>query len=195
MSSEHLIYVVCLLVSSKKYFLLWRDCGPDPDRYVSLPDSTRLLVARTSKEVLALAVKSGMHVEKHAPVLVDLDAGWRALAGLRSGRRSSQAVCRVLLNAWNALEDMARTMEIAIHEENPRSAKLLQKTYDKLFYGNNIPAVTPAVETYLPVFSDQERQLMRTSLRHLWLEVQARCPEFQDSQRPAGNRYSRRSAE
>ena len=169
MSTQELGYVVCLMAGGRQYFLLWQDGGTAPDKYVLLPKTSQFLLARTTEALFESATKLGVQVADQSPALVDMDRVFRALATLRSGRAPSLQTCQLLLDGWNTLEDMARSIQILPDEQQSEDEReILGKVYDKLFYGNNLPAVTPANRNYSPLFSSIERKVMRRYLRHLW---------------------------
>ncbi len=41
-----------------------------------------------------------------------------------------------------------------------------KSAYDKLFYGNNLPAITPEDSKCHPLLNDRERAVLRTLLRN-----------------------------
>ena len=70
---------------------------------------------------------------------------------------SSEEVCTQLLEAWNLYGDIARNLDATFDDDGEEA----QRCYDKLFYGNNLPSITPAGERYRPYFTDDEQQLIR----------------------------------
>lgn len=69
---------------------------------------------------------------------------------------ASDDICTQLLNAWNLLGDIARSVSASLDDRGPE----VDKCYDKLFYGNNIPCITPPGEHYSPHFNDHEQRLI-----------------------------------
>lgn len=101
-------------------------------------------------------------------MVVDIDRVLGSLSGLREGRSSSQKTCETLLDGWNTLEDLARSVHMNVRGQNKGEKEILQNAYDKLFFGNNLPSVTPVDRCYNPIFSLSERKAMRMHIRHLW---------------------------
>jgi hypothetical protein len=56
-----------------------------------------------------------------------------------------------MLNTWNILTDIARSLSLPMH-----GAKESLDVYDKLFWGSNIPAVTPEGQKFTPDWSASE---------------------------------------
>lgn len=171
--STPLNYVVCLIILDHRHFLLWQDGGNEPDKYILVPETAFFLSAQTVEDLLRRATRLGLQVTDQDPVLVNIDKVFRVLAELRPGRASSQRTCQLLLDGWNTLEDMARSIQISLDEQqDDYEREVLRNVYDKLFYGNNLPAVTPSNRNYSPLLSSNERKVMRRYFRRLWLAIE-----------------------
>lgn len=178
MNMQSLSYVVLLRACGREHFLLWQSGGAAPDRYVLQPGTSSFLRAATLEALLDGAVKLGCRVAEPTPEVLDLDRLFRMLTALRPERSSSTRTCECLLNGWNTLEDMARSIGIPMDAPDPEEKATLGLAYDKLFYGNNLPALTPAGQRYNPLFSAGERRAMRRHLRRLWQEITVRSGQF-----------------
>lgn len=69
---------------------------------------------------------------------------------------ASDDTCTQLLNAWNLLGDIARSVNASLDDRGPEA----DKCYDKLVYGNNLPSITPPGEHYSPYFDDHEQSVI-----------------------------------
>jgi hypothetical protein len=69
---------------------------------------------------------------------------------------ASDDTCAQLLNVWNLLADIARSVNASLDDRGPEA----DKCYDKLFYGNNLPSITPPGEHYSPYFDDREQRVI-----------------------------------
>jgi hypothetical protein len=105
----------------------------------------------------------------HWPEQAELDFGkfWTALKNLRSNRSSSRKTCSVLLAGWNFIEDMGRTFNLKNDMKRLRS-KRMDKAYEKIFYGCNLPSVTPNGKSYSPLWINQEIAVLRAEFRTIW---------------------------
>ncbi len=176
MNPKELTYIVSLRACGQDYLLLWQDGGDAPDEYIVSPEANLTLLTKTLDELLSKARKLGLKVADQEPTTIDLDRLFRVLAALRPNRRSSERTCQLLLDGWNTIEDMARSVGVPLPETiDPES---LRMAYDKLFYGNNLPSVTPERASYNPLFSSQERKEMRNYLRRLWQAVMETTRQF-----------------
>jgi hypothetical protein len=90
-------------------------------------------------------------VEPDPPIEYDFDS----LARWCEQPSAETIDCSEFLNAWNMLGD-AGTLP---------TRDLGKRVYDKLFWGNNLPAVTPPGETYIPEWSLEEVRKLQSILR------------------------------
>jgi hypothetical protein len=60
--------------------------------------------------------------------------------------------CVRFLNLWNIFDDFATQL----HLEFDPNHIATQNVYDKLFFGSNMPSVTPKGQFYAPIWSDDE---------------------------------------
>jgi hypothetical protein len=99
------------------------------------------------------AEANGLPLADERPSRLDLDA---VATWMRRGRT---VPCALLLEGWNFLADVARSVRAeADHGEAAFGV------YAKLFAGNNLPAVNPPGEYYVPVWSAEELRLLRRVL-------------------------------
>jgi hypothetical protein len=150
-------------------FVLWYQ--DERDGFVRDPDG-QLLAARSLEALASAASELGLSLVQDGPSLYDFDK-------LREWCVRTEAAgvdCAAFLNAWNFFDDLAR-----LHEDRQWDyAKLSQRasqTYDKLFWGNNLPSVTPPGERFTASWSAEEleeiRLVMEAGLRLLKAELAA----------------------
>lgn len=116
-----------------------------------LVDNGRVVVVRAAEEFSVVAGQYGLSLEEGNGDVQNLD-GLAQLLELPI----SEVICAQVLNAWNLLDDIARSVGRTLESRSPG----LDTCYDKLFWGNNLESVTPAGEHYIPYFSDEERRLI-----------------------------------
>ena len=63
----------------------------------------------------------------------------------------SELDCEFLLDTWNLLTDIAATLQTRLIEPTGSLA-----VYDKLFWGCNLPSMTPPGMHYEPIWSQEE---------------------------------------
>lgn len=163
------MYPYAYIYKSKKTVLIWQTNGRDTFRWVSpkclLQAST---VMNLKRQLRAEAAQ--VHWSEHAEI--DFDKFWTALESLRANRASSSETCSVLLKGWNFIEDMGRTFNLKKEMKRLRS-KLLDKAYEKVFYGCNLPSVTPKGKSYRPLWSTAEIKSLRTEHRAVWQSLRS----------------------
>lgn len=109
---------------------------------------------------------------------IDLDAFSKKAAGLKPGSSSKTTTCSALLNGWNFLEDIARTVDAPKNLRIYTKKGPLFKMYEKLFYGNNLGSVTPKGKEYSPIWTEAELRAFRPALRELTDLLNKRAPEL-----------------
>ena len=137
-------------------FLLWY--SDDHDGVETVADGVPSF--RTEADLRAFADARRLPVSGEEPVLHDLDlvAAWLA------DPRGETIRCGEFLAAWNLFGDVARSSPAAAagfgaHDER------LGGLYEKLFWGSNLPAVTPVGERFVPEWSRDEVADLRRVLQ------------------------------
>lgn len=62
--------------------------------------------------------------------------------------------CKYFLHFWNMISDLSYSVNENFYGD--KKNRTLNKIYDKLFYGNNLPAITPEGKEYIPIWSKKE---------------------------------------
>jgi hypothetical protein len=133
-------------------FLLWYE--DERDGFARTPDG-RLLVG-ASLDALATSA-AGLGVE-WGEAYTDYDFD-RVRAWCR--RPTSEGFeCRAFLDAWNFFDDLAG-LRTAPSSEYARVSEAATACYDKLFWGSNLPSVTPPGERFDPTWSAKELEAVR----------------------------------
>ena len=137
------LYYLCRFQLNGSCFVIWYTNDDDG----LLHESTgRLFTFSTEEGALTHAAVSGLILEDGPPMHFDFDslARW-------CERPSAETIdCSGFLNAWNMLFDAGAL----------QAGDFDRDVYDKLFWGNNLPAVTPLGETYTPRWTlDEMRKL------------------------------------
>lgn len=147
MSSRREHYPIECRLHGRERLLLWY--SDDVDGVIVGSDG-RLVTFDSTDSAVAYAQTRGLSLSADAPVVYDLDQ-------LRAWTSSNtQAVdCRALLDCWNLFADVAEC--VPEHGDAFRAQdRAGSSVYEKLFYGNNLPAITPSGRAYEPVWSEAE---------------------------------------
>jgi type I restriction-modification system DNA methylase subunit len=143
-------YQYCFCLDDREAYLIW--IGNDQDS-VMTTNNGKVICYLNSEALLEDANVSGLVIEPELPTLLNLD---RLSTWLQ--KKDAQAVdCEMFLKAWNLFQDVATS----INEAFDTDRKITNKIYEKLFFGNNLPAITPKGKKYQPTWTMQELKAIR----------------------------------
>ncbi len=146
-------YKLWYRLDEKDSYLIWFTGDVDG---VFLDSHGRVPAFRSEVELDNYAVARKVAVVSGEVILHDLD---KVLQWLKKPDRVDPD-CDQTLAAWNMFDDVFRSLGKAFSSKTP----LENKVYDKLFYGNNLPAITPEGEHYEPAWSSQEIALISQAM-------------------------------
>jgi hypothetical protein len=145
---ERLYFPCRVRLNGSDVFLLWYT--DERDGFLRLPGG-RLLLGSSIDGVAASAARVGVALASEAPASYDFDRlrAWcqRPSAG---GIEYSP-----FLDAWNLFDDLAG-LHAAPESEYGRLSWAAAGCYDKLFWGSNLPSVTPPGARFEPSWSPEE---------------------------------------
>ena len=138
-------------------WLIWYDGAGEAKDGVWINEPGNMPVFRSEAALEHYARERGIHFKPEAPMLHNLRVveEWLRKPSFKSIQ------CDAFLGAWNLFADVARSVGTPLDDRG----ELADKVYDKLFWGNNIPAVTPAGREYVPVWSKEEMDCLRRVLQ------------------------------
>ena len=168
------MYPYYLSLNGKVSILLWVPTEKG-DRFKTLKDGS-LFTGQSKQEVVRKLRKESKLIKWNESAEIDINALWKKLNSLRVGRTSSEATCRFLLDAWNFLEDLLKTVALVEILAKSKSA-VLKKAYNKIFFGNNLASVTPAGSLYNPLWSKDEIVAIKGYLHLAWSAISERFSE------------------
>ncbi len=178
MSTKKIAYATSISTDTKNYYLLWINGGAEPDSFACHPKSKNIIVAENISELNSIAKEIDLELSDDEVANINISELLRHLKTI-DGRPFSTKTATCLLEGWNCLEDVARLAQINFQDLS--GGKDLSGIYEKLFYGNNLPAVTPSKSIYHPVFSKSERRSIRHYLLNLWSVVAETLEELKSS--------------
>ena len=162
------LYFPCdLRINGVNTFVVWYE--DDRDGFVRRPDG-QLLHALSLEELTSAASEMGLSLVPHKPVRYDLDQ----LREWCVGAEAAAVDCPAFLNAWNLFDDLAQLHD-RCDSDYGKLSRGAAETYDKLFWGNNLPSVTPPGKQFTPAWSAEEleeiRRVMEAGLRLVEAEL------------------------
>jgi len=174
MTSERAHYMVVCRLDRTECVLLWY--SDDVDGLVTAPAHDGVLRFGRLSDAEQYARDHSLALAKEPSAFFDLD---QLEAWLSSPNVSID--CRSFLDYWNFFVDVAASVEQGA-EFRALDRAACARTYDKLFYGNNLPAITPEGCSYEPIWSAEEvteiAALMSAGLR-LFRAATVDCHEEQ----------------
>ena len=148
-------YAVRYLLDGKIRFLIWHT-GDEADG-VYLGQDGAVSIFKTLAELVRYAQSHDLSQlklgDQHFHNL-DVIKVWL------KRKRPGQIHCEAFLNAWNLLGDVSASVGIGSDPDPNRT----QNIYQKLFWGSNIPAITPPGKHFTPLWSGAEVTVMREVL-------------------------------
>ncbi len=144
-----------------KYYILWYRYD-DIDSYLIwysdekdavFVDSDGFVPSfKGNDSLLKYAAERGISVDIEKPILHNLDLVNKWL----EGKDSELIDCNTFNGAWNLFADVSRSINGGFDSKQD----LTQKIYNKLFWGCNLPSVTPEGEQYNPAWTQRELKIM-----------------------------------
>jgi hypothetical protein len=92
-----------------------------------------------------------LQIEQEEPKLHNLDSVQAWARG-----KEPDVNCDETLNAWNLFRDIANSVEGPCKESFEKLDSDMSEVYNKIFWGNNLPATTPRGERFVPTWSAEE---------------------------------------
>lgn len=160
-----LLSVRCFPLMERKYYIFWYrlDGG---DAYliwysneqdgVLVDEGGCVLSFPDRGSLLKYAESQGLSIEAEESTLHNLD---ELVRWLNSGD-TNLIECDNYNGAWNLFADVSHS----INGDFDADKDLTQKLYDKLFWGCNLPSITPEGEQYHPAWTKRELKIMRDVL-------------------------------
>ena len=147
-------YPLALKVGERTLFLLWVSDDWALNRVLADAGGVVSFSDEESAREHALAENLTPAPEEDLG-LHDLDS---AVSWLHAG---TEPDCRLLLAIWNLAGDVARS----VSEPFADRGEVLDCVYDRLFFGNNLPSMTPPGELYHPQWTEEELRLLRATIQ------------------------------
>ena len=110
---------------------------------------SRIACFRTEAAAIEFAAQQSLLVDDALPHRYDFDA----IAAWAARPHDRGIDCVAFLNFWNLLTDMLTSIE-----GHPLTKRMSSSSvsYDKLFWGNNLSAVTPPGQRFHPEWSEEQ---------------------------------------
>ena len=165
---ERKYYLCELLLDRRRLYVVWYSGAVDG--LVRLKDG-KIASFSDESEVRAFCREKSISLMLEPPEVYDFDK----VAAWCDSPASGSIEPTAFLNAWNMLKDAhGPRLDALLHDMSSQRAG---KIYDKLFFANNLPAITPRGASYEPIWSEGEIELLsriyRFGLAELRADIQA----------------------
>jgi hypothetical protein len=159
---------------ARRLYVIWRT--NDKDGLVRSKDG-KIAAFADERRAADYCRTNDISLMPESPAVYDFDM----IAAWCEHPRAESIDCVAFLNAWNMLEDVHGfgSEALSLHKITSRRA---DEIYNKLFFGNNPPAVTPDGARYEPIWSEDEidalSRMYRFGLAELRASISAIDPSF-----------------
>jgi hypothetical protein len=169
---EEWIYPSIFIYQGEEHTLLWctsnREISSKGDYFKTEINGT-LYIAKNIQDAKEKFSDMSSNIFWSEVAIINFDKFWLSVKNLKPGKSASTKTCKILLDGWNFLEDLIRTIGQESDLLRLRTP-ILNKMYEKLFYGNNLPAITPEGKSYNPIFKRAEIATFRKEIKWVWNE-------------------------
>jgi hypothetical protein len=150
--SDKTYYLCEFRIDGRRLYVVWY--SNDKDGLARLSDG-KIASSAEERQMRAFCHANSMSLMPEPPVAYDFDiiVAW-------CNRPTAETIDPVsFLNVWNMLDD-AQSFQFEVRSLYDMTSRGAQEIYDKLFFANNLPAVTPPGARYEPVWSQEEIEVL-----------------------------------
>lgn len=139
-------YLIRLIYKNKNMFAIWY--SDDEDGFVV--EGHRLVTFESIDDAKVFAEKRHILLESEIAIY-DFSNVIELIGQIDDSKN-----CRTIINMWNLLSDLAKTLNEEFMGDSDQEQIL--DIYNKLFYGSNLKVISQGNEEYYPSFDDSERE-------------------------------------
>lgn len=170
---KHQGYPLYYIFNQKKSLLIWVDVDGG-NAYILSSAQGVIHIANSFREMKKICAEvTDVEIHWDQKSTLDIDRFFAVLDQLQSGKHSNRYACRILLDVWNFLEDLACSADF---EKSQYRIEGAAKCYDKIFWGCNLPAVTPEGRVYQPVWCEEEIEAIKQEVGNLMKLISKKQP-------------------
>jgi hypothetical protein len=161
-------YPYIIKENNKETIFLWVTT-PDTDGFV-LDETGCLYSAKNIEDAKKTFHSASLSIYWNEAGYIDIDDFWREINKLSLKNTINQHGYNIILDGIDFIEDMLKTLFLPDEYSYFNNYKL-RKIYKKIFYANNLEAVTPVNSEYEPIWSTNEIRNLRTVLVRAWEDI------------------------
>lgn len=145
-------YPVNIIIDSTSHLCIW--FSNDKDGLIT--ESAKIKCFSKIEDLYAYATVNSIQLDEHIAVY-DIDTAVQWL------KRKRGVDCSYFNGYWSLVDDMADSLGIRFYGE--RRTKYIDRIYEKLLFGCNLPALKRDGEIYIPEFSKKEINILSKVVR------------------------------
>ena len=166
------MFPLLLRYQNMNKILLWNDNEDNNSSF--LLNNNNNLVSSDSIEKLQLYVDQYLNnIVFDELEEIDYNDFWHKIKNLRKNRGSSKRSCEILIDGWNIIEDLLKTYN-NINMLRKLKTPIMDQVYGKLFYGMNLPSLTPKNRSYTPVWLENEIKYFKQEMKEIWKFIESK---------------------
>jgi hypothetical protein len=143
------LYIVGVRISRQETYLLWMNNPKDALLYDE--NRANLIKASSIEAICTVRIPTDCEISSEPVHWVDFDWMIDYIGALEGPSQLTERDCKKLLDCWNLLDDLYGTLNYQRTFENKSDRERFSSSYDQIFYGSNLPSITPKNESYTPV--------------------------------------------
>lgn len=172
-------YPVLFITGAQSHFLMWiaaSESESSEDDFL-LTDNRGFICKTSSLEDMQQICSSSkdIHVNWDYDYEVNLNLFLTLINNLSTDSESNERECKVIIDSWNFLEDLAFTLGIKKESYMEIKAK---EVYEKFFTGLNLPSTTPEGKSYHPKWTTTEINFFRKEISSLMKLISQKQPDL-----------------
>ena len=145
-------YKISFVYKKKKYYTLWFNNDIDG----LLNKNKKIILFKSDNEMINYSINNNIKVKEDKIVNYNVDRIKIIIKNIKL-MKDEKINCKYILGIWNIIGDIVRTNQTYFSGDlwKIKNKKLLL-IYDKIFFGNNLPALRGDGEIYIPIFNNNE---------------------------------------
>jgi hypothetical protein len=142
-------YPFLFVVDKKEYYCIWY--SDDKDGFFT--ENNQIKVFDTEKMLFDYAKENKIQFMENriTSFSIDYTKSWLT-------RKNPMIDSIYFLNFWNHISDLANSVGETFYGD--LREEVIDMVYNKLFWGNNLPAVTPKGKKYKPIWNGEQRKIL-----------------------------------
>ncbi|PEJ59072.1 hypothetical protein CN692_06220 [Bacillus sp. AFS002410] len=142
-------YPFLFIIKQKEFYCIWY--SEDKDGFVT--ENNKVKFFETEKMLFDYAKLKNIEFMENKITSFSIDQAINWLT-----RKNAIIKSDYFLDFWNLITDLAYSVGDNFYGDAKEEA--IHKVYDKLFWGNNLPAVTPKGKKFKPVLEYKQRKIL-----------------------------------